>query len=339
MEVQYANDTGCAGIPSAVHIFAVYNPLSDFIPSNETWPIFFSWYPNHLFRNLNYPYRSCGNLGSAVSLPSAQYCCGISYDLSINGTFGLSSGADYMIPSLTPNDTDLQNTLPLGANGQTYCYLTGLTSASLAGYQASLYLSDGSCMDVNELPTQCFPNGTVNFFTGSNCLGGVVESVTLTGAATSFMTVAAGNVSGKMLTVHGGMMKTGWVMNVAATSFVLPISTIVEKIGFICYILALVGHLISILWSGKRQFERKSKQRLILLFSQILWFIAVAVDMVMVFITLDSIILLDHQQHNLSCRNSYPGLHAVYCYGAHYFLHNCSVYFRIRHEQSESTPD
>lgn len=137
-------------------------------------------------------------------------------------------------------------------------------------------------MDGYELPAQCFANGTVNFFGASNCLGGVTESITLTKNASTFVTSTAGTISGKMLTIRGGIKGTGWVTNVATNTFALPTTTPVEIIGLVSYILALVGHSISIWWSGKRQYEKKSRQRLFLFVSQFLWFGEVVAEMVMV---------------------------------------------------------
>lgn len=274
IETQYLTDTYCSSAPNSMRVFFTADPMATSIPSNETWPTLFSW-------NSAYPYRPCGNLQS--QLASTQVCCAAAYDLSVNGTAGVSSGADYVIPAFNGLDTTIFPYLYKNANGKSYCSLNASDSVSLSGFQAILYLNDGNCNDAYNTPIRCFPNNTVVIYSGLNCTSDS-EMYSLSSTAQDISTMYLGNITGAIYTIKGGQRTTGWVSNIAAgAAFVVPIKNAIEIMGFGCFIIALLLHSAALfwaIWTNLKAASRRKRQRMFLLMSQILWLLKVMTAMV-----------------------------------------------------------
>ncbi|KAJ3304380.1 hypothetical protein HDV03_002861 [Kappamyces sp. JEL0829] len=204
-----------------------------------------------------------------VTIP--DQCCISSLDTSINGTLGVTSGTDILLPSSAPDEASILHYAPATANGASYCYLTALDSSSLFTYQNILYLNDGFCVDPYYSPARCFPNGTLAFYPGTSGCEGTPETFDLSSLSQELTSDYAGSFLAKIVTVGTGKTTIGWTRFAPATLLVPNFKNASEVFEIIFFILALIGMIYSCYFALRKFLKTPKPEPALLLFSQLVW--------------------------------------------------------------------
>ncbi|KAJ3301579.1 hypothetical protein HDV03_000655 [Kappamyces sp. JEL0829] len=267
LEVAWLTDFWCSGIASSMHIFTSKDPTAYYPDDDESWPIVYYQACPVL------PYSTCGNAGGRFS--ATDNCCSSSLDTTTNGTWGIASGFDLVLPSTSLTDDQWNFYAPAGSSGQTYAYLVPKEQSlqNLYGFYAALYLNDGSCNDQYYGGVRYFENGTLvvyyNYFCDETS---DYEVFTIpSSGSVDIQSAFMGNFTGKQFTITQGKQTKAWTIFIPYWEYSNEIKTPVEKLAVFFFAVSVLGHLAACAWAISRYIRSRRGSRLFILVSQFMW--------------------------------------------------------------------
>ncbi|KAJ3372188.1 hypothetical protein HDU91_004123 [Kappamyces sp. JEL0680] len=256
----YMSSETCSSPPETIWVFDNPTPDINSVPRNDTyWPFtYYIWNPT-------YPYIKCGNLNGNVAM-TGDCCTSLLYDHGT--TLGYQSFTSHYLDM----PTNALKSLPLAANGSTYCFLSANAGStqpipSLLGNRHIMFLASGVCVEDGYV---CHPNGTLFVYEDYNCQG-ARETFNLDKTAKLINSEVLGSARGSMVKVCNGVTSIGWVEYIPGAFLVPRNKNVAEILEMILLIMSILISLASIVYSGREWWRQDTKNHLFLLCCHILW--------------------------------------------------------------------
>ncbi|KAJ3304379.1 hypothetical protein HDV03_002860 [Kappamyces sp. JEL0829] len=292
LETNSYSDEWCSTPPSSMYVFTTMNSYAENFTYTAMVPIFFYEY---------WPYAA---------------------DTSINGTLGVTSGMDILLPTSAPDEAIIRGYAPTASNGASYCYLTALDSSSLFTYQNILYLNDGFCVDPYYSPARCFPNGTLAFYPGTSGCEGTPETFDLSSLSQELTSDYAGSFLAKTITIGTASTPVGWVNFVPGMYLIPNFKHPAEIFEVIFFILALLGYLYSCFFSAMKFKKSPKLEPFTMFFSQLLWVTWIILRIYYIYKIFDNDFVMSQVSSALGWLGNFATLSSV--------IYTSMIYFKIQ---------
>ncbi|KAJ3253338.1 hypothetical protein HK103_000717 [Boothiomyces macroporosus] len=225
VENQYFNHH-CPDAPDTIYAFNVSDPFAYDPTLNETFPSYFRFHFGDV---------TVGDTANCyVPVPGIACTDSLAPSLSLPYLSGSTTWFDGI--------NDLEASVPVGANGHTYCFLSNTVgdTASLLGYEAMLLLQKtGQCYDDY---FECNSSGVFTYYASTGCSGAVLDQLTLSDPR-NISSNHLGNITVQLKTFEAAQIFYSWSQHVPTVDLVpqfdMPIDYIAATIFGITIALAL----------------------------------------------------------------------------------------------------